>query len=317
MTSSPQRFQTHTKGKLLLTAEYVVLDGAKALAIPSRLGQGFQASPDPELPAGILSWSSYDHQGNTWFQGSFQLANLKVLQTTDAPTSNRLLEIFHAIQRQKPEAWLKLPGLQVRMDLEFSRHWGLGTSSTLLAALAQWQAVDPYRLLWDTFGGSAYDIACAIADGPLLYQLNEGVPQSEAVDFHPAFAENLYLVYSGKKQNSREGISHYRAKFKSSSPLPLIEKIDTLTAAILSCTSLSSFETLLAEHETLIGEAIAIVPVQQKHFRDYWGQIKSLGAWGGDFLLATSNRSKEATQAYFQAKGLHEVYGFTDWLLLS
>ena len=317
MTSSPQRFQTHTKGKLLLTAEYVVLDGAKALAIPSRLGQRLQVSPAPELSPGILSWASNDHQGHTWFQASFQLADLKVLQTTDTPTSNRLLEIFRSIQRQKPEAWLKLPGLRVRMNLEFSRHWGLGTSSTLLAALAQWQAVDPYRLLWDTFGGSAYDIACAIADGPLLYQLSAGIPHSEAVDFHPSFAENLYLVYSGKKQNSREGISHYRTRFKSTSPLPLIEKIDKLTAAILSCTSLSSFEALLAEHERLIGEAIAIAPIQQQYFGDYWGQIKSLGAWGGDFLLATSNRSKEATQAFFQSKGLHEVYGFTDWLLLS
>ena len=307
MIAGPKSFQTHTKGKLLLTGEYVVLDGAKALAIPSRLGQRLQVSAAPELSPGILSWSSYDHQGNIWFQASFQLADQKVLQSTDPPTSIRLLEIFRAIQQQKPKAWHQLPGLQVRMDLEFSRHWGLGTSSTLLAALAQWQAVDPYQLLWDTFGGSAYDIACAIADGPLLYQLNEGVPQSEAVGFHPAFAENLYLVYSGKKQNSREGISHYRVRFKSTSPLPLIKKIDKLTDAILTCTNLPSFELLLAEHETLIGEAIAITPVQQQYFGDYWGQIKSLGAWGGDFLLVTSNRSKKATQAYFQTKGLHEV----------
>lgn len=317
MIPVPTSFQTHTKGKLLLTGEYVVLDGAKALAIPSRLGQRLQVSPAPESSAGILSWSSYDHQGHSWFQANFQLADLKVLQTTDSPTSTRLLEIFRAIQQQKPEAWHKLPGLEVRMDLEFSRHWGLGTSSTLLAALAQWQSVDPYQLLWDTFGGSAYDIACAIADGPLLYQLREGVAHSESVDFHPAFAENLYLVYSGKKQNSREGIRHYRDRFQSSSPLPLINKIDKLTNAILTCTTLSSFEALLAEHEALIGEAIAISPVQQQYFGDYWGQIKSLGAWGGDFLLVTSNRSKEATQAYFQAQGLHEVYGFTDWLLLS
>ncbi|RQH17897.1 hypothetical protein D5R40_33115 [Okeania hirsuta] len=39
MTSNSSIFNTHTKGKLLLTGEYVVLDGATALAIPAKLGQ--------------------------------------------------------------------------------------------------------------------------------------------------------------------------------------------------------------------------------------------------------------------------------------
>ena len=33
--------------------------------------------------------------------------------------------------------------------------------------------MNPYILLFDTFGGSGYDIACAEAEGPVLYQLLE------------------------------------------------------------------------------------------------------------------------------------------------
>lgn len=312
----PTAFKTHTKGKLLLTGEYVVLDGAKALAIPAKLGQQLEVKTNEELSPGHLNWSSYDHTGQSWFQASFQLAPLHILHATDNATAERLIQIFQSIERQKPNAWQDLPGLDVRMDLQFSRHWGLGTSSTLLAALAQWQKVDPYQLLWDSFGGSAYDIACAIADGPILYQLHNGTPHSTPTPFHPPFAEQLYLVYSGKKQNSREGIRHYREKFASMSPAPLIHQIDDLTQAILKSTHLQAFEQLIAEHEALIGEALGILPVQKQDFRDYWGQIKSLGAWGGDFILVTSDRDDQTTASYFVDKGLTEIFPFTEWLLL-
>ncbi|RQH17898.1 hypothetical protein D5R40_33120 [Okeania hirsuta] len=86
-----------------------------------------------------------------------------------------------------------LPGLDLRMDLEFPDIWGL----VLLypsSCISKWQAVDPYQLLWDSFGGSAYDIACAIADGPILYRLANGTPHSQPTQFKPPFLDQLYLV---------------------------------------------------------------------------------------------------------------------------
>ncbi|MBX2877777.1 MAG: hypothetical protein KTR30_36995 [Saprospiraceae bacterium] len=316
MTPKATAFRTHTKGKLLLTGEYVVLDGATALAIPARLGQQMEVSRNNTLSPGLLHWSSYDHQGQVWFQAVLQLSPLKVLNTSDSATAERLIQIFKAIQRQKPEAWRNLPGLDLRMDLQFSRHWGLGTSSTLLAALAQWQEVDPYQLLWDSFGGSAYDIACAIADGPILYRLDNQTPYSKPTKFDLPFLDQLYLVYSGKKQNSRDGIRHYRERFSSTSPTKLIHQIDGLTNSILQSTQLTEFEQLIAEHEALIGEALSITPVKQQYFNDYWGQIKSLGAWGGDFILVSSDQTPATTRKYFAKKGLSEVFAFTEWLIL-
>ena len=46
-------------------------------------------------------------------------------------------------------------------------------------------------------------------------------------------------------------------------------------------------------------------------FNDYKGEIKSLGAWGGDFVLAAGpNNSKE----YFQKKGYKIVFSFKEIL---
>ncbi len=38
-------------------------------------------------------------------------------------------------------------------------------------------------------------------------------------------------------------------------------------------------------------------------FSDYWGEVKSLGAWGGDFVLVTSKKPIEETREYFLNKG--------------
>jgi mevalonate kinase len=66
-------------------------------------------------------------------------------------------------------------------------------------------------LLAKTFGGSGYDIACATAKSAITYQLTTHCSRlTNAIDFNPTFKGYLYFVHLGKKQNSREGIQHYR-----------------------------------------------------------------------------------------------------------
>jgi hypothetical protein len=49
--------------------------------------------------------------------------------------------------------------------------------------------------------------------------------------------------------------------------------------------------------------------VKFKYFQDYSGEIKSLGAWGGDFILAAGpSNSKE----YFIGKGYNSVFSFNE-----
>ncbi|MEL6636566.1 MAG: GYDIA family GHMP kinase [Bacteroidota bacterium] len=299
------------RGKLLLTGEYFVLDGALSLALPTRLGQ--QLHLRPHTDRGSLHWRSENPDGSPWFQGHFDLGDGQILQASDQPTAQRLRQILQAIRRQNPGFLSPGQGVLATSRLEFPRHWGLGSSSTLIATLAQWAGVDPYQLLADTFGGSGYDIACATATGPIYYQRTTTGPQSRASPFDPPFREHLFWVYLEQKQNSREGIARYRAMVEKKTPL--IDKISAWSREIPNCESLDDFAALLDAHEALVAEALRLEPVKKSRFADFWGSVKSLGAWGGDFVLLTSDRTREETQRYCNEKGFTTFFSYDELLL--
>ena len=47
----------------------------------------------------------------------------------------------------------------------------------------------------------------------------------------------------------------------------------------------------------------------EKFFKDYSGEIKSLGAWGGDFILAAGPSS---SIEYFQNKGFKTILSYNE-----
>jgi mevalonate kinase len=57
----------YSNGKLLITGEYLVLDGAKAFALPTKFGQSLI------IEEGSDQWVSYDHDGSVWFEIPFRL----------------------------------------------------------------------------------------------------------------------------------------------------------------------------------------------------------------------------------------------------
>lgn len=296
-------------GKLLLTAEYFVLDEAVALALPCRFGQTLRAET-VEFPE--LIWQSLNKEGQLWFEGQFSWPKGKYITGTDQMVGERLEAIFQAIFAKR-STFQDVKGWEVTTRLEFPRKWGLGTSSTLIANLARWANVNPYELLEATFGGSGYDLACAIADGPLLYQRQALQPKIETVAFNPPFKDQLYFVYLGKKQNSREGIARYRKYGKPTSAE--IHRVNDLTNLFLKSDALDTFEGLIREHEAIIATKVKIKRAKTLYFSDFWGEIKSLGAWGGDFVLATSKKSEAETLAYFNKKGFYEILKYEELIL--
>ncbi|MEL6863646.1 MAG: GYDIA family GHMP kinase [Bacteroidota bacterium] len=300
------------QGKLLLSGEYFVLDGALALALPARYGQHMEIS-EIKSDQPILYWESLDEQGLPWLKASFSLPQLSLLSTSDEAITKRLIQLLQKSRLQQASFLQTTQSLKVRTTLDFPRNWGLGTSSTLLYNLAQWAQIDPYQLLADTFGGSGYDIACAAAKGPIFYQRIAGKANIQAIEFAPSYSHQLYFVYLGQKQNSREGIARYRSLL--SQPTKEIEAISQITQALSHCPQLSVFEELLRTHEQIIASSLQIPRARDLYFSDYWGEIKSLGAWGGDFVLATSKRSPEATQAYFADKGMKTILSYQDMVL--
>ena len=61
-----------SNGKLLITGEYVVLDGALSLAIPTKHGQRMEVEfRDSEEADNTLTWYSIDSDGETWYREEF------------------------------------------------------------------------------------------------------------------------------------------------------------------------------------------------------------------------------------------------------
>lgn len=303
---SAQKF--YSNGKLLITGEYLVLDGALALAIPTKYGQSLNVEP---FEKNQLQWESFDHCGHLWFDAKVSLKNeLQCLYGKDQTIADRLVEILNAAKKQNPLFLKDGTGVRVKTQLDFPGNWGLGTSSTLINNVAQWADIDPYQLLDATFGGSGYDIACAKHNTPITYQLENTGRTIIEHDFSPAFKDHLYFVFLNKKQNSRDGIASYK-KNQNTSKTALSE-INAITNDMMNCTSLDTFQFLMQTHEVIIGNIINKKPVKKVLFQDFKGSIKSLGAWGGDFVLVAS---QENPNRYFKDKGYDIIIPYRDMIL--
>ncbi|AEM69929.1 hypothetical protein Murru_0882 [Allomuricauda ruestringensis DSM 13258] len=297
----------YSNGKLLLSGEYAILDGALGLAIPTSYGQSFHVTP---TTSGFLEWTSLDENDKIWFSAKFDLANLKVVSTSDEAMAKTLATLLLEANAQNPLLLTDGDGFQIETHLTFPKSWGLGTSSTLINNLAQWARVDAYQLLWNAFGGSGYDIACAQHNSPITYQIKDGVPNVEEINFNPIFKDSLFFVHLNQKQNSKEAIAKYREQ-QFDKP-QLIKSISSITQKMKNAPTLAGFEGLMEEHEALLSNVLNIEPVKQRLFPDYFGMVKSLGAWGGDFVLATGD---EKTISYFKHKGYETVIPFSKMML--
>ena len=298
----------YSNGKLLLIGEYLVLDGALSLAVPTVFGQSLNVETIEEKK---LIWNSIDNIGEVWFDDEFNIQNeISHLTRNDNVISKILLQILNTAKNLNPDFLNLRFGFKVTTNLDFPQVWGLGSSSTLINNIANWANVDAYKLLELTFGGSGYDIACAKHNTPIMYQLENNIRFINKVDFNPNFKDNLYFVHLNKKQNSRNGIAQYNAN-KNNSSLAISE-ISEITSKIINCNSLETFETLISFHEQIISKIIKQKPIKELLFNDYKGAIKSLGAWGGDFILVTGN---EDSISYFKKKGYNTIIPYSKMVL--
>lgn len=295
----------YSHGKLLLTGEYVVLDGAKALAIPTALGQKLRVVPIKEAQ---IRWKSVDHKGATWFEGIFNL-ELDLIASKDEKVARTLLDILKAAKALHPQFLCEETGWQVTTTLEFPRNWGLGSSSTLINNIAQWSKVDAFRLLENSFGGSGYDIAAAQSMGPIFYERKQSAPRVTKVSLPWDFSHEIFFVHLNVKQDSKEGIKAYR---KAQGDRSVLERISDISSKMLLCYTLSDFERLMEAHEAIISNLLKLPTVKERLFGDYPRTVKSLGAWGGDFVLATGN---EANKDYFRQKGYDTLLSYSEMIL--
>lgn len=301
----------HSNGKFLLTSEYLVLKGALALALPLKLGQDLDVEI-LETNNSLLFWDARQPDSR-WFSAVLDRHDFHIIQSDDEAKAIKLVEIMKAIKSLNPFAF---DGNDLRFvtKLDFNPRWGLGSSSTLIANLAQWAEANPYELLRLTFGGSGYDIACASAQHPIFYQVVGDRPIAQPTGFHPPFSDNLFFVYHGQKQSSANEVGRFKNRVVQIDMQDEIDAVSEISRSLVACTDFDTFCTLLQLHEDVIASCIGLEPLKMR-FPDFPGTIKSLGAWGGDFFLAATSWSAEQARIYFASKGLDVFFGYNDLVL--
>lgn len=299
----------YSNGKLLITGEYLVLDGAKAFALPTKFGQ------DLVVENGLnkeIQWKSYNFDDHLWFEDSItfsEVVNNVVVKIETVKTT--LINILHEAYLLNPDFINNSVGYKISTHLTFPKNWGLGTSSTLLNNIAQWTKIDAFTLLKNSFGGSGYDIACAQNNNPIVYRLEQNLPIVEKVVFHPEFTKNIFFVYLNKKQSSKNAINAYYNNKNENLAKNILDN-DKITTAILEAKTLNEFAYLTEKHEIHLSNILEIQTIKEIAFPDFKGVVKSLGAWGGDFVMAIS---KENPKEYFTSKGYEIVLPYNEMIL--
>ena len=294
-----------SNGKLLITSEYLVLDGAEALALPTKKGQTLTVN---KVGGNNISWKSFTVDGEIWFECELD-NNLDIITSSELKVANTLTVFLKVAAIMNPSFADEAIGSEIETHLEFDQSWGLGSSSTLISNIAQWAKVDPFLLQQETFPGSGYDIACALSNSPIIYRIFDKEVSYLTTNFRPPFFDEIFFVHLNRKQNSRVGINKYK---ESKADVSTSIKIaSSFTDKFIKCRGLGEFRKLMAQHELLISEIIEETTVKQKLFPDYKGSVKSLGAWGGDFVMAVGYNTKN----YFRNKGYKTIVPFREMVL--
>ena len=295
----------HANGKLLITGEYLVLDGALSLAVPTHKGQSLFYN---QKNNSFLIWESIDVNGEKWFKAKFSVLNFNIIESSNSITAQflqQLLRNAQSISKKKNDV-----SGDVKTILEFPRNWGFGSSSTLISCIAQWFEIDSFELHFSISNGSGYDIACAKSKNAISYKLLKNEPEFKAVIWNPVFKDSLFFVHLNTKQDSSKEVNKYKSNRTNHSSS--IEKISAITEKMLTLKSLEEFKNLITEHEQIMSLILGEKTIKEKLFPDFNGVIKSLGAWGGDFILVCG---EELAKEYFSKKGYHTQINFKEALI--
>ncbi|MGW8314089.1 MAG: GYDIA family GHMP kinase [Bacteroidales bacterium] len=297
----------YAHGKLLLSAEYLVLHGAKALAVPLRMGQSLKRFRSGKQ--GIFSWKAF-YRDALWFSAILDPIHLKVISSSDPPSAENLCRILRACVELMPSFQEDLFRWDVETHLDFSPQWGFGSSSTLTALLSEWAEVNPLDLHFMISEGSGYDVACAIAEGPILYRLREDGPHYQHIRFQPPFADQLYFAWLGNKQSTA---SHLRQKLTGLRPdFETLHRFTVLTDQMVGAQELGPFRIAMEEHEEILSGLLGMERVAGRRFPGLAGSVKSLGAWGGDFVMIASPLPEEELYSYLYQNKIDVIFRFRD-----
>lgn len=298
----------------MLTGEYLVLDGAKSLAPPTRYGQSLRLETQHRLTDQWISWTARNPDGSPWLEASFNsekelrnsAKNATDLHSKLAKILCWILDNSTSIKHEEEYTFIS--------DLEFDRDWGLGSSSTLIANLSKMFDLDAFAMAADTIGGSCYDVAVGVEGTAIIYWLKEANnPRSnelQIVDWKPNFSDQIQFLHLNQKRVTDEAVAQYQKRSKPNASQ--IAEVSSISEMMLVANDLKQFEDLMRQHEQVIAKILGETRVKDRLFSDYKGEIKSLGSWGGDFVMITGDYLK--AKDYFSSKGFDTLIPFAEMI---
>lgn len=266
-----------------------------------------------ETDTGRIEWTANNSNGKPWLEVTMDSSSLSVITSNDPFKAEKLSMILQAAQSMSKS--FPKNGAIIETQLDFPNEWGLGSSSTLLCNISKWLSIDAFSLHFKVSNGSGYDIAVGMKSTPLIYAVKNQSPVIEKVRFLPDFREHIYFVYLNQKQISDQEVAAYNELKRELSLNAVAASFSRLTASLLETKSLEQFEQQLSHHENMMSHILQRDTVKESLFQMYQGGIvKSLGAWGGDFVMITAQ--SEGDLNYFIDKGYTTILKF-DELILS
>jgi len=297
----------YSHGKLLITGEYLILRGAMALAAPVRFGQEMQIEVNSSDE--YLKWESFELD-RCWFNANFDTTFTKIIEASNSEVANRLLIWLMAADQLNPGFLKRQKFKKVIVKSDFNLSWGLGSSSSLLSDIALWAEVDSFRLHKLLSKGSGYDVVCAQAEGPIFFTRKDEDYTVKKADFFPAFANKIYCIYLGRKQDSSLSVDAFLEEKRSF--VKEIENLSELSIRMASAKSIDEFEMGIKEHEEIISSLLHRKRIKEERFSDLQGEIKSLGAWGGDFAMLTWHDTLMELKKYLATKNIDTIFTFKE-----
>ena len=307
MTLTEQEY--YSNGKLLITSEYLVLKGATALAVPVQFGQRLTVSANDSDHCDFSTLVINEE----WLKCKYDLNDFSNIFSSDSSRSEFIDLLMNKAYLLNPNIFDKLKGFDLVSSLNFNINWGLGSSSSLISNIAYLFDINPFDLHNLVSQGSGYDIACARTGKPILYKTINKIPEFRTVEFSPDYSDNLFFMYTGQKMNTDSSVKKFLSSeldFESQSNL-----ITEITFEILNSRSLDDFNYFVNEHEKLMSIVLKIKTVKNNYFSSFDGEIKSLGAWGGDFVMLSTQMDINALNKYFKDYNLDVIIPFKDMVL--
>ncbi len=303
-------------GKLMITGEYLVIRGAKALALPTVLGQELRFSHNSRRKVNMVNWESKVQGDITWYANQFLIDNdFEAAENQGSDRTIFIQSLLRAINEITPAFFEEGGVYTFKTFMDFDPGWGLGSSSSLISNLSMLTEIQPFDLLFHSSlnQGSGYDVAVSYMGQPLLYHIEEELYHwAEPTELSwSKFASKCRLVYLNRKQDSNLEVTRFKSKWKVGDHHNIVEEVSAITSQLPTVTDYQVFCKLLAQHEQIVSEVLRKKCIKEELFADFNGVIKSLGAWGGDFILACPFEDPQLTEKYFLNKGYNVIIDFS------